>query len=120
MGLDLGNIFGTLVGAYSDITKAKVQASSQYNRPSYVSGFEQPTNPALVTPAVGLPFVDIVPDEPTGECRVMNWNPRLGKWVPARRRRKRRLASTSDIKDIAALKAVLGPSQLKTWIATHG
>lgn len=37
-----------------------------------------------------------------------------------RRRRRRRLATQSDIRDLAALKAVLGDGQnLKTWIATH-
>jgi len=37
------------------------------------------------------------------------------------RKRKRRLASVSDIKDIAALKQVLGGGKaLDTWIATRG
>jgi len=37
------------------------------------------------------------------------------------RKRKRRLASLSDIKDIAALKQVLGGGKaLDTWIATRG
>ncbi len=37
-----------------------------------------------------------------------------------KRRRRRRLASVSDIKDLAALKAVLGNGEaFKTWIATH-
>jgi hypothetical protein len=35
------------------------------------------------------------------------------------RRRRKRLATTSDIKDLAALKSVLSPADLKTWIATH-
>lgn len=41
------------------------------------------------------------------------------KWVPTRRRRRKRLATPSDIKDLAALKGVLGPKNLATWIATH-
>lgn len=37
-----------------------------------------------------------------------------------RRRRRKRLATVSDIKDLAALKAVLGNGEaFKTWIATH-
>lgn len=37
-----------------------------------------------------------------------------------RRRRRRRLATLSDIRDLAALKSVLGNGEaFKTWIATH-
>lgn len=37
------------------------------------------------------------------------------------RRRKRRLATMSDIKDLAALKAILGGGKaFDTWIATRG
>ncbi len=35
------------------------------------------------------------------------------------RRRRRRLATLSDIRDLGALKSILSPSDLKTWIATH-
>lgn len=39
---------------------------------------------------------------------------------PKRRRRRRRLATLSDIRDLAALKSVLGNGEaFKTWIATH-
>ncbi len=44
-----------------------------------------------------------------------NW-----KWVKKRRRRSKRLASASDIKDLSALQGVLGNGKnLTTWIATH-
>jgi len=37
-----------------------------------------------------------------------------------RRRRRRRLATLSDIRDLAALKAILGNGEnFKVWIATH-
>lgn len=36
------------------------------------------------------------------------------------RKRKRRLASASDIKDLSALKTVLSPAQVNTWLATRG
>ena len=37
-----------------------------------------------------------------------------------KRRRRRRLATLSDIRDLAALKSVLGNGEaFKTWIATH-
>ncbi len=35
------------------------------------------------------------------------------------RRRRRRLATLSDIRDLGALKSILSPADLKTWIATH-
>lgn len=37
-----------------------------------------------------------------------------------RRKRKRRLASASDIKDLSSLKTVLSPAQMNTWLATRG
>jgi len=65
-----------------------------------------PYQPALSIPGLGfdiegdIPFVDLV--------------------KKPRRRRRRRLATLSDIRDLAALKSVLGGGQdLKTWIATH-
>lgn len=36
-----------------------------------------------------------------------------------RRKRKRRLASASDISDLSSLKTVLSPAQLNTWLATR-
>lgn len=55
-------------------------------------------------------------------CMVFDKKTNQWVWkIKSRRRRKRRLASTSDIKDLAALKSVLGNGEnLKTWIATHG
>lgn len=61
-----------------------------------------------------------------GSCDPFNgmvFNPRAncgqGKWVK-RRRRKKRLASASDIKDLTALLSVFGNGKaLQTWIATH-
>ena len=47
-------------------------------------------------------------------------DPRTGRVsVCKTRRRGKRLATTSDIKDLAALKSVLSPADLKTRIATH-
>ena len=49
----------------------------------------------------------------------MTIDPRTGRLCKKQRRRRKRLATTSDIKDLAALKSVLSPADLKTWIATH-
>lgn len=43
------------------------------------------------------------------------------KWVKKQKRRRKRLATSSDIKDLSSLKGVLGGGKiLETWIATHG
>lgn len=53
----------------------------------------------------------------TGAAAAVGLGDLFGK---KKRRRRRRLASVSDIKDLAALKAVLGNGEaFKTWIATH-
>lgn len=40
---------------------------------------------------------------------------------PKRRHRRKRLATASDLKDLAALKAILGGGKsLDTWLATRG
>lgn len=61
---------------------------------------------------------------PTGSGnKGMIWDPNAncgaGKWIKRRKRRRQRLATASDIKDIGALKSVLGPKALGAWIATH-
>ena len=43
------------------------------------------------------------------------------RWVKQSKRRRKRLATQSDIKDLSALIGLLGNGkQLQTWIATHG
>jgi len=43
------------------------------------------------------------------------------RWVKQRRRRRKRIATQQDVKDIASIKGVLGGGKaLETWIATHG
>jgi len=42
-------------------------------------------------------------------------------WRKRRRRRRKRLATPTDLKDLAALKGVLGAGEaFKVWVATHG
>ncbi len=43
------------------------------------------------------------------------------KWVKKQKRRRKRLATSSDIGDLAKLKGILGMGKsMETWIATHG
>lgn len=84
--------------------------------------------PAFNLPSPGLPFVDVIPEPgPSGSANCGTkgqvWDPNAncgqGKWIKRRKRRRQRLATSSDIKDIGALKSVLGPTALNAWIATH-
>jgi len=68
--------------------------------------------------SVGLPLVDVVSQTPPK--KGMLYNPVTGKWVHCRRRRRRRIATLTDVKDLAALKGVLGNGKaFEVWIATH-
>ncbi len=73
------------------------------------------------TPALDIPFVDVISEAPT---KGMVWNPAAncgaGKWQRKSRRRRKRLATSSDIKDLSSLKGVLGGGKaFEVWIATH-
>ena len=53
---------------------------------------------------------------------IYTWNPSTQTYEPRKKpkRRRRRLATHSDIKDLAALKSVLGSGKaFDTWIATR-
>lgn len=99
------DIFSNIVSGITDYQVAKV---SQPNNPFIPDLLEfgwagQPTTTA-----------EVVIDNGTGQ--VVNVRPACKK-----RRRRRRLATASDLKDLAALKAILGGGKsLDTWLATRG
>jgi len=71
-----------------------------------------------------IPGVDIVPQPPTASCGggAPVYKKVCGqyKWVHSKKRRRKRLATQSDLKDLAALKGILGNGKaFETWIATH-
>jgi len=109
--MDLGSIITGLGSSY-------IQA--KYQQPS--TSF---TGPIQATPALGIPFYDLVPDAAEGTCGGRQlWDPKgncgQGKWIKKSRKRRKRLATHSDLKDLAALKGVLGGGKaFETWIATH-
>lgn len=89
-----------------------------------------PTSPAsqIVSTTPGAGIVSAGPVTPTvipgtggPVCQpTMIFNSHTGKWTKKRRRRRRQLASRSDIRDLSALKGVLGNGKaLQSWIATH-
>jgi hypothetical protein len=127
MSLDLGNLLGTLGSSY-------IQAR-----------YGGPRQPQVMAPTIraqgpqaGIAAQPVLLDEArdlydyfftdeqkqslsqmpnSGKVQV---DPRTGRVSLCKnRRRRKRLATTSDIKDLAALKSVLSPADLKTWIATH-
>lgn len=114
MALDLGTIFTGI----TNVMAARAQPTVQVMGPTQTI----PQIGRELTPALGLPFYDLVPDSPEG-MPGMVWNPRAncgqGKWQKRGKRRRRRLATATDIKDLAALKAVTTGKQKEAWIATH-
>ncbi len=115
---------GGTLGLITDIATIAAGAYVASRTPQPV-GNHYPQAPNLtptMTNAVGIPFVDVIPE--TDSCARKVWDPRAncgqGKWITKRRKRRKRLATASDIKDLSALKSVLGGGKgLDTWIATH-
>lgn len=102
--MDLGNLVTDLLGGY-------INAKYAPRAPTPVMG-PQPFTPA--TTPVWNPLTAFADDDGgdslfggTTTCK------------PKRRRRRRKLATLTDIRDLASLKAILSPAELKTWIATH-
>lgn len=136
MSLDLGNLLGNLGSQY---------ISARWGQPS-VPQIMAPTiqaqgpqaglavTPALA-PAVGMGLgaaageaydwltSPSVPAAPVGKgCTPPSYcvDGKTGKvTIKHKRRRRRRLATSSDIRDLSSLKSVLSPADLKMWIATH-
>ena len=139
MALDLGNLLGNLGSQY---------ISARWGQPS-VPQVMAPTiqaqgpqaglavTPALA-PAVGMglgalageaydyltqPSLPTIPGAPMAAgCPPPSYcvDGKTGKvTIKQKRRRRRRLATSSDIRDLSSLKSVLSPADLKMWIATH-
>jgi len=131
MSLDLGNLLGTLGSSY---IQARYGGPRQ---PQVMAPTIRPQGPRAGVAAQPV-LLDTLPemagdvydyfftDEQKQSLSQMpnagkvQIDPRTGRVsVCKTRRRRKRLATTSDIKDLAALKSVLSPADLKTWIATH-
>ncbi len=130
MSLDLGNLLGNLGSQYISARWGTQQAPTTImpgapygNQPIVAQG---PRAGIAPTPALAGPnLMDLGQqgyDYFFGDSTVpknMTIDPVTGRLCKKQRRRRKRLATTSDIKDLAALKSVLSPADLKTWIATH-
>lgn len=115
MGLDLGQLIGNLGGQY-------INARYPAETPWQMSPQIQPVfNPFSSVPEYlgfgGDPAVTGTP----AACAVPKgfYVTASGQLRKKARRRRRRLATPSDIKDLAALSAVTNGPEKKAWIATH-
>ena len=120
--LDLGSIFTDLGTAYINAKWGGQTNDRARSVNAVFNGMDQfaSQNPAFLN-NLGIPGIDVVPDAPTGDCNGRKlYDPAKGKWITQRRRRRKRLATPSDLKDLAALRGVLGNGEaFKTWRATH-
>jgi len=101
MPLDLGGLLQTAGEAWIQRELAPTPRPVSYAPVDYQMG---PLN---------LDPFDLFTDPATGQQTMVTRRRKC-------RRRRKRLATVSDIKDLAALKSVLGNGEaFKTWIATH-
>lgn len=119
MALDLGNVFGIDIAS---IIEQRFMRRGTQDAPTFTQGLVT----ELANNLVDIPLVDVVSQNPgTGFIYDPMANCGKGKWIKKRRRRRNRLATPSDIKDLASLKQVTGASNasgndvFKTWIATR-
>ena len=126
MSLDLGNLLGTLGSSYIQARYGQPQPplilpGAPYGTPPIVA--QGPRAGVAARPVdtlfeMGQEGYDYFFGNGTAP-KNMTVDPVTGRLCKKQRRRRKRLATTSDIKDLAALKSVLSPADLKTWIATH-
>jgi hypothetical protein len=139
MSLDLGNLLGTLGSQYIQARYGQPPVP-QIMAPTFQAQgpiAAQPANQVLdmlgVTPYANMlgfgqgsgnmPTIPTPGDVTiTGNCPPPSYcvDGKTGKvTIKQKRRRRRRLATSSDIRDLSSLKSVLSPADLKMWIATH-
>ncbi len=131
MSLDLGNLLGTLGSSYIQARyggprQPQVMAPTIRAQGPRAGVAAQPVFLDTLPEMAGDVYDYFFTDEQKQSLSQMpnagkvQIDPRTGRVsVCKTRRRRKRLATTSDIKDLAALKSVLSPADLKTWIATH-
>jgi len=143
MSLDLGNLLGNLGSQYIS-ARWGTQRAPQVMAPTIraqgpMAGIAAaPVNvPAIIgggLGALGQQAYDFFTEDQqaqlpvpggvqiTGNCPPPSYcvDGKTGKVsIKQKRRRRRRLATSSDIRDLSSLKLVLSPADLKMWIATH-
>jgi hypothetical protein len=143
MSLDLGNLLGNLGSQYISARWGTPSPQIVTGPPIMPQG---PRAGVLNTTPVDFPSLTTIPGQLydyytsnqgsgnmptiptpgdvtiTGSCPPPSYcvDGKTGKvTIKQKRRRRRRLATSSDIRDLSSLKSVLSPADLKMWIATH-
>lgn len=130
MSLDLGNLLGTLGSSYIQARyggprQPQVMAPTIRSQGPRAVVAAQPVSaaPAIIAGGLGAAageVYDFFTEDQAIQLRDgQRIDPVTGCVIKKQRRKRKRLATVSDIKDLAALKSVLSPADLKTWIATH-
>lgn len=110
-GVDWGSVAGTIVGGLFDPFGAGAAVQTAFAPPQVVGGLQ-------TVPQMGGPPGVQAMTPTSGGCPPVG--PKYAKIclatreiTPLRRRRRRRLLTSSDIKDLAALKAIVGGAALQ-------
>lgn len=120
------DVYGTVDQALGGILPGGVAPTIQ-PFPAYNIGVPTVQVPTPV-PGTGGPVLPPPPSPPVSACSAddpmkgMVWSKRCGVWGwhKKKHRRRKRLATASDIKDLNALQNVFGNGKaLQAWIATH-
>ena len=123
LGATVGGVFDTVFGTdIFDVLGGAYDIYQGMQAPDVAAAPIPTTTGGTVVsqvPAQGVPQYPAVMDTRKQYC-LKNVNGQW-KWVKRYKRRRKRLATPTDIKDLAALKGVVGQGKiLETWIATHG
>ena len=119
--MDLGT---GLIGLASDFITAKYGGPQQLAAPVFTPQVMAGAGAAVAAAAgVGSALMDVIPQRPDSGCGgrpVYKYHCGEYKWVYPKRRRRKALATQSDLRGLAALKGVLGQGKaFEVWIATH-
>lgn len=116
MALDLGTF---LLGGLQTLLPTAQPANNPFI-PDFIEGFFD-QSPTQVLPTVAAQSGVSMACGTGHPKRVLGYLDSQGNFCKKKsRRRRNRLATTSDIKDLAALKSVLGGGKaFETWIAVH-
>jgi len=117
MAFDLGTLAGGVLGEVIDYQRQRFAPSQPAYDSPWIPNFLETNLPAPGAQS-GVASMSCGGNSPK---RVLGYLSPDGTFCQKKsRRRRNRLATTSDIKDLASLKAVLGGGKaFETWIATH-